>query len=330
MSGPEREGGGGPGARSVLVTGAGGYIGSLLTRAIAENRRGVETLVAADLLVPAAADRIPGVEHIALDIRSPEVREVIVEWGVDTVVHLAAIVSPRPGDTREFLREVEVEGTRNVIEACLAGGVRKLIVTSSGAAYGYHADQDRTLTERSELRGNEEFAYSHHKRLVEEMLAGYRASHPELGQLIFRVGTILGDTVRNQITALFEKPVVLGLKGAPTPFVFIWDRDVVRVLERGVHTDARGIYNLAGDGTVTLREIARRLGKPFVALPPGLVERSLAVLHRLGLSRYGPEQVGFLRYRPVLANDKLKHELGYVPELTSRQVFERFARSRGW
>jgi UDP-glucose 4-epimerase len=143
------------------------------------------------------------------------------------------------------------------------------------------------------------------------------------------VGTVLGDTVNNQITALFDKPVVLGLKGAPTPFVFIWDADLVRILERGVRTDLTGTYNVAGDGTLTLREIARRLRKPYVELEPAHVERALGWLHRLRLSRYGPEQVGFLRYRPVLANERLKREFGYVPELTTREVFERFARSRG-
>ena len=51
------------------------------------------------------------------------------------------------------------------------------------------------------MRGNEAFAYSHHKRLVEEMLADYRRDHPQLKQVVFRVGTILGETTRNQITA---------------------------------------------------------------------------------------------------------------------------------
>lgn len=318
----------GQGARAVLITGAGGYVGSLLTRALVRDRQGLEVIVAADIREPRPAAREPGVTYVALDVRSPQVGEILREHRIDTVVHLAAIVSPRPDMTRQFLHEVEVEGTRNLLEACVAAGVRKVVVTSSGAAYGYHADNARWLTEESPLRGNPEFAYSDHKRLVEEMLAGFRESHPGLGQLIFRVGTVLGDTVSNQITALFEKPVVLGLKGAPTPFVFIWDEDMVRILARGVHTDLVGIYNVAGDGTLTLREIARRLGKPYLELEPATVQKALSVLKRFGLSSYGPEQVGFLRYRPVLANDRLKHEFGYRPVLTSREVFDRYARSQ--
>ena len=56
------------------------------------------------------------------------------------------------------------------------------------------------------MRGNEAFAYAYHKRLVEEMLARWRTEHPELKQVVLRIGTILGETVHNQITDLFEKP----------------------------------------------------------------------------------------------------------------------------
>ncbi len=67
--------------------------------------------------------------------------------------------------------------------------MRQIIVTSSGAAYGYHADNPEWLTEDDPVRGNEAFAYSHHKRLVEEMLAVCRTQHPELRQVVLRVGT---------------------------------------------------------------------------------------------------------------------------------------------
>jgi len=42
----------------------------------------------------------------------------------------------------------------------------------------------------------------------------------------------------------------------------------------------------------------------------------------LGLSRYGLEQVDFLRYRPVLSNEKLKSEFGFTPRMTSAEVFD--------
>jgi UDP-glucose 4-epimerase len=215
-----------------------------------------------------------------------------------------------------------------VLEACLGAGVRKLVYTSSGAAYGYHADNPEWIDEDAPLRGNPEFAYSDHKRQVEELLARWRAEHPELLQLVFRPGTILGARARNQITNLFEKPLVMGLAGAASPFVLVWDEDVVGAILRGVHEGGTGIFNLAGDGTLGLREMAARLRKPYVALPAALVAAALWLGQRLSLTQYGPEQVGFLRHRPVLSNRRLKEEFGYVPRKTTREVFELFAEAR--
>jgi UDP-glucose 4-epimerase len=183
------------------------------------------------------------------------------------------------------------------------------------------------MTETDALRGNPEFAYSDHKRLVEEMLARYREDHPELKQLIFRPGTILGATADNQITALFQKPYILGLKGATTPFVFVWDQDVVNCLIRGIYSDITGIFNLAGDGVLTMKEIAALLKKPYVSLAVRLVSAALWMLKRLRLTQYGPEQINFLRYRPVLSNQHLKEVFGYVPQKTTRQVFEYYLKA---
>jgi UDP-glucose 4-epimerase len=178
------------------------------------------------------------------------------------------------------------------------------------------------------LRGNDAFAYACHKRLVEEMLARYRERHPALAQLIFRTGTIPGTTPRNQITNLFERKRIMGLKRADSPFVLIWDQDVVGAVLKGIFEGGSGIYNLAGDGALTLPEMARLMGKSYIALPVGLVKAGLWAGKRLGLTRYGPEQVGFLRYRPVLSNRRLKAEFGYIPRKTSREVFDFYLERR--
>ena len=316
----------------VLITGAAGYLGSSVVDLLAGRaaRTGDPAcIVAGDVREVPPERRRPGVEYVSLDVRTPGGAEVLTRHGIDTVVHLAAIVTPGPKSNRELEYSVDVLGTRNVLEACVAAGVRRIIVTSSGAAYGYHADNPEWLSEDDPVRGNEAFAYSHHKRLVEEMLAEYRRAHPGLEQVVFRVGTILGEATRNQITALFERPRLIAVRGSKSPFVFVWDRDVAGAIERAIFGGPPGVYNVAGDGALSIQEIAARLGKRCITIPPGLLRAVLAVLHPLGLSQYGPEQVDFLRYRPVLDNRRLKEIFGYVPQLTSTEVFELFRRSHG-
>lgn len=307
-------------AVNVLVTGAGGYIGSQVTRALRASAN-VGKVVAMDVRERPAGLSGVNIEFAQGDVRDSSIASQIKARAIDVVIHLASIVTPGKNSNREFEYSVDVLGTRNVLDACLAAGVEKIIVTSSGAAYGYHADNPAWLKETDPLRGNPEFAYSDHKRQVEEMLRDYRQKHPKLKQLVFRPGTVIGGAASNQITALFEKPVVMGVAGSDSPFVFIWDQDVVDCIVRGATTDLAGIYNLAGDGALSLREIAGILGKPYLPIPRKALELSLKALRKLGLTRYGPEQIAFLQYRPVLSNENLKSGFHYVPRKTSREAF---------
>ena len=125
-----------------------------------------------------------------------------------------------------------------------------------------------------------------------------------------------------------EKRRLLARGSGESPFVFIWDEDVTGAILHALRTQRAGCFNLAGDGALPLREIARRLGKPVLELPAGLLRTALAVGSALGVSRYGPEQLDFLRYRPVLLNTALKEVLGYVPGKTSAQAFEAFVAAR--
>ena len=312
---------------SVLVTGAGGYLGSQLVAALAAGRIRVSRIVAADVREVPPDRRLDGVDYVQADVRSPGLIPLFDRYKVEVVVHLASIVTPGRDSNRRFEYSVDVKGTENVLIACTTTGVKKIVVSSSGAAYGYHADNPAWLTEDCPLRGNEAFVYAHHKRLVEEMLARWRIEHPQLQQVIFRIGTILGETVKNQITDLFEKPRLLAIRGSDSPFVFIWDQDVVGCLLRAIESDKSGIYNVAGDGVLTIHEIAAKLGKRCLVLSPGLLRLALRLLKTLGLTQYGPEQLDFLRYRPVLDNTRLKRDFGYVPQLTSAQVFDLYLQS---
>lgn len=308
--------------RTVLITGAAGFIGRHLTRALAA--RGARVIATDRVERPAQ----PGVTCRVVDIRDTGLAALLEAESVDAVVHLAAILSPPPGMGEEALYDVDVRGTRNVVEACLAAKVRRFIYTSSGAAYGYSPANAALLVEEHPLRGNRDFAYAWHKRLVEESLERTRAEAPRLEQLIFRVSTVLGPGLSNAITAHFERPVVVGVKGAASPFCFAWSDDVVECLARGALGDATGIYNLTGDGVMTLREVARALGRPFIALPEPVMRHTLRQLHRRGWSRNSEAQLLFLQHRPVLSNERLKQDFGFTPARTSREAFEAWRATR--
>lgn len=310
---------------TLFITGAAGTVGRPLVRALAERAPKGTRIIATDRVVP---PEVPGVVCRIVDVRDPRLGELLEAEHVDVVVHLAAILNPPKGATRELLHDVDVKGTKNVLDACLAAKVSRFVYTSSGAAYGYSAANAPLLLEEHPLRGNREFAYSWHKRLVEELLAEYRETHPELGQLVFRVSTVLGEGVHNTITKLFEQRVVTGIQGAASPFCFIWDEDVVECLVRGALGEQTGIYNLTGDGVMTLREVALGLGRRYVGVPERALRFALRQLHRRGWSEHSEEQILFLKYRPVLGNERLKTEFGFRPRKSTREVFELYRRSR--
>ena len=307
---------------NILITGASGYLGSILLEKLEEYQKesGKDwNLIAADIREPKA--NIRNLKYIQLDVRAPNVEEVMKEYNIDTVVHLASIVTPGKQSNREFEYSVDVLGTENILKACVDTGVKRIILTSSGAAYGYHPDNPTWLMEEDAIRGNKEFAYSYHKRLVEELCEKYRRVHPELEQVIFRIGTILGDSTNNQITNLFHKKAILGISGSSSPFVFVWDRDVAACLLQAIIDKKTGIYNVAGDGSLNLNEIGGILKKRVIYIPAFVLKIVLFILKRLSLTQYGEEQVNFLRYRPVLCNEKLKKEFGYRPKLSSKETF---------
>jgi UDP-glucose 4-epimerase len=303
----------------VLITGGRGFLGSHVATALAA-RDDVDLVVTADLRAGVGS---PGILPVVLDVTdAAAIAPLLREHRIDTVVHLAAIVDPGRDVALEY--RVDVDGSANVLAACASSGVRRIVVSSSGAAYGYHRDNPEWIDEDQPLRGNDAFAYSRHKRLVEEMLAGYRSSHPGLEQVIFRIGTILGPTVRNQITALWDGRRILRIAGSDSPFVFVWVDDVAAAMARASTDGPAGAFNVAGDGSMTVAEIASRLGKPVLTVPAALLATILRVGRMLRLTEHGPEKVPFLRYRPVLANDRLKREFGFTPARTSREAFEEY------
>ncbi|HKL30330.1 MAG TPA: NAD-dependent epimerase/dehydratase family protein [Natrialbaceae archaeon] len=116
----------------ILVTGATGQIGSELTPALRE-KYGHDAVIASDIQQPEELDD-PFVE---LDVTDREaIEEVVEEHDVDTIFHLAAILSAKGEENPGLAWDVNVNGLYNVFEVGREYDVEKIVTPSSIAVYG--------------------------------------------------------------------------------------------------------------------------------------------------------------------------------------------------
>ena len=109
----------------IVVTGATGHIGNVLVRKLLENRKQIRAII------PPFEDNVP-LENLKVEIVRCDVRnaESLIEAfeGAEIVYHLAGIVTIMQGN--DLLYQVNVEGTKNVVEACLKNDVKRLVYVS--------------------------------------------------------------------------------------------------------------------------------------------------------------------------------------------------------
>jgi len=146
---------------NILVTGATGFVGSILVSRLLETRP--SDRVAAFLLpgevVPTAFEG--RVDILRGDLRDPaSVRAAIA--GRDLVFHIAGFISYWKLD-RELMEAVNVGGVRAVVDACLEQGVKRLVHVSSVGAIGFKPD-GRPAAEDEEFNWPEDFGYMTSKR----------------------------------------------------------------------------------------------------------------------------------------------------------------------
>jgi nucleoside-diphosphate-sugar epimerase len=182
-----------------LVTGATGLLGSHIVEQL--RRRDLPVRV----LVRPGADRTwletQGVEFAAGDITDPASLQRACR-GADAVFHSAAKVGDW-GPWDEFQR-VTIDGTRNVIAAATAAGVRRLVHISSISVYGYYTD-DATIDETwPTAYGLYRWAYYSKSKVAAEELAweAHRAGRIEVA--IIRPAWIYGERDRTTIARLYR------------------------------------------------------------------------------------------------------------------------------
>jgi UDP-glucose 4-epimerase len=321
-------------ALTVAVTGPTGDIGRSLLRALERSRSVKRVIGMARRPFDPAAQRLRKTEYRRGDVLDRGSVDELVRQA-DVVVHLAFIIMGGPEETRS----VNLDGSRNLFEAATsARKVKRLVYASSVAAYGFHADRPKRLSEEIEPRGTDSFYYSRQKAeleaLLDELLEGsftdayvFRpciVAGPDAQLLLenipyLRLWERVPEVVRSLLKAMpVLKPV---LPDPGVPFQLVHSDDVATAMRAAVLGRGEpGVYNLAANGTLTMSDLASELGWYSIPLPDIAGDLAAEILPRLPFAPPEAEWLHALRTPVLMDAGKAKRKLGWRPKYTARQT----------
>lgn len=285
---------------TLLVTGASSEMGSALIRQLLNNSDlKIRAMVHRSLVNVSGCEIRPGnLKNKGLLVRALS--------GVDTVVHMAALTK----STRESdYFEVNVRGTKNLIEACLESGVKKIIFISSAAA---------------SLHGG---GYSRSKLEAEQLI-----KKSGMKWLILRPSEVYGQRAGDSINRLIrwiQRYIFVPVIGAGTcklSPVFI--DDVVSAIASSIFN--KELENetivLAGPEELTCDDLVDRVAAYFgvkrfkLHLPVGLIRFGITVMPKLGMNILVPDQISRLLCDKSFGIDLAKEKLDYSPRILEEGI----------
>lgn len=299
-----------------LVTGGSGYFGSLLVRNLLEAGEQCRIFDISD-----AADRPAGVELIRGDVRNLEdVRRAMIDV---TVVHHNVAQVPLAKD-HELFESVNIGGTRNVLQAALETGVKKVVYTSSSAVFG--VPKSNPVTEETVPKPGEAYGRA---KLAGECVCQEFVDRG-LDVTVVRPRTILGHGRLGIFQILFEwiytgyNVPVLG-KG-DNLYQFVHADDLAEACIRAGRRPGPTRYNFGTDRFGTMRQALEALcahamtGSKVRSVPMGPTAIGMRMCSAVGLAPLGPYHAMMYGRSLYFDISKAVRELDFLPAYSNEEM----------
>jgi len=305
-------GGAKPG-ETVLITGIAGGQGRLIARRLANTF---------DLV---GVDRTywdghpPGLRVHKVDIRKRKFEDIFRTERPSAVVHLAFIRHFR-GDA-ETRHEVNVLGTKRLLEYAIGHGVKRVIVLSSSYVYGALPDNPYYMDEDSALNVSRNYPEVRDLAEVDTLATGFLWRHPEVATTILRPVNTLGYYVHSAIGRYLRQRYVPTIMGFNPMMQFIHEEDVAEAVALALQSGTHGVFNLTGPGAVPLKVAIREAGSTAMPFPEPVARTVFRELFRWGLYHTPPGAMNFLKYPCTLDGRRFRHATGFSPLFSLEDVF---------
>ncbi len=300
--------------QKVLITGIAGGLGRLVARRL---RRSCD-VIGADRERWTA--RLPELPFYQVDLRTRAFEDVFRTERPDAVVHLGFVRHFR-GATQERY-DVNVRGTRHLLDHCRRHGVGRVVVLSTSYVYGAMPENPSFMDEEHPLSASRNYPEIRDLVEVDTMVTSFMWQHVDIDTSVIRPVPTLGYYVESTMASYLSARRVVVAMGFDPMMQFVHEDDLVEALVISVEKGLRGVYNLTGPGQVPLRvAIAETGGRPF-PLPEPILRRYAERF--MGLPSGA---IDFIKFPCTIDGARFARDTGFHARVSLEETFRSLPRS---
>jgi UDP-glucose 4-epimerase len=297
----------------VLITGVAGGQGSL----VAKKLMGRAEVIGVDR--DPWLGRPRSVPFHQLDLRKRKFEDLIRHERPDTLIHLAFVRHFR-GDPG-LRHEINVTGTKRLLEYAASYGVKKLLIFSSSYVYGALPDNAFYLDEDAPLQVSRNYPEVRDLAEVDTLASAFLWRRPEVSTTILRPANVLGRHVHSAIGHYLRLQWVPTIIGFNPMMQFIHEEDVADAIVLAVEKGARGVFNLVGPSAVPLSVAIDETGGVAMPLPELLARPAITALFRFGLYSFPAGAIDFVKYPCTIDGTLFRQATGFTPRFELDDIF---------
>ena len=292
--------------KKILITGAAGGLANTVVHRLAKKYE----LIGVDPRPISRGHEFPGTFY-EIDYRKRKMADVFRMHQFHALLHLGRV--PVTADVRDSARfNLNVLGTRSLLDLSLKYSIKNIIVVSTFHVYGAHQHNHLYITEDDPLRASQTFPELSDAVELDNVSTAFLLRHRDLRTIILRPVNIVGPKINNTISKI--------LRGKRCPFLlgydplqqFVHEDDLAQAFELSLESDKGGVYNVAGEGVIPFSHAIRLAGGTPLPIPHFLGYPAVGLLQHLGL-KFPKHLLDYFRFPTVISDEQFRKDFRYQP-----------------
>ncbi|MDJ0853440.1 MAG: SDR family oxidoreductase [Myxococcota bacterium] len=302
----------------VLITGIAGGQGRLLARRLLENYE----VCGVDTVSWEGAPR--GVRIQQVDLRKKKFEDVIRTELPTAIVHMGFVRHFRTDEKTRH--DVNVRGTKQLLDHCVNHGVQKLVVVSSSYVYGAFPENPYFMDEDSPLSASRSYPEIRDLVEVDTLASAFLWRYPHIRTCVLRPVNVLGYYVHSMIAQYLRQRRIPTVMGFDPMMQFLHEEDLSEAIALSLEHGLQGVFNVVGPGEVPLHTAISETGGTAWAVPEAILRPMFDRLFRLGLIPYPPGALDYLKFPITLSGSRFVEATNFHPLFGLEEIFHSIRR----